>query len=147
MTDGLALALWIVLLTIAALHAAWGLGWRWPSGSEIVLARTVVGRTGITRMPSLTSCLTVAALLAGASLWPLCASGLLPAPWPVLLTQVAGLGLVAVFIGRGVAGYLPAWRRRFSEQPFASLDRCVYSPLCVLIGAAILTILIESRAP
>ena len=147
MTEGLALALWIVLLVIAALHAAWGLGWRWPSGSEIALARTVVGRTGITRMPSLASCLTVAALLAGASLWPLCASGLVTAPWPRRLTQFAGLGLAAVYIGRGIAGYLPAWRRRFSEQPFASLDRRIYSPLCVLIGAAILTLLIESRAP
>jgi hypothetical protein len=141
----LAIALFIVLQTIADLHAAWGFGWRWPSDRG--LARTVVGRAGIVRMPSLASCLVVAALLAAMSLWPLFAAGLLPAPWPSWLTQLGGLGLTVVFLGRGIAGYVPAWRSRFSEQPFASLDQRLYSPLCLAVGVGILTILIASTLP
>jgi hypothetical protein len=143
----LAIALFVVLQTIADLHAAWGFGWRWPSDSEAGLARTVVGKSGITRMPSLTASLVVAVLLTAASLWPLFVAGLLPALWPVWLTQLAGLGLAAVFIGRGIAGYVPAWRRRFSEQPFASLDQRAYSPLCLAVGVGILTLLIASFLP
>jgi hypothetical protein len=143
----LAIALFVVLQTIADLHAAWGLGWRWPSDSEVGLARTVVGKSGITRMPSLAASLVVAALLAAASLWPLFAAGLLPARWPLWLTQLAGVCLAAVFVGRGIAGYLPAWRSRFSEQPFASLDQRVYSPVCLALGVGILTILIASTHP
>ena len=48
----------------------------------------------------------------------------------------------AVFLGRGLAGYTSAWRRRFSEQPFARLDRLAYSPLCLALGAGFLAILI-----
>ena len=143
MIEWLAIALFVVLLTIADLHAAWGFGWRWPSDGEEALAKTVVGKAGITRMPSLFACLIVAALLAAASLWPLFATGLFPAWWPGWLTQLAGVGLAVVFIGRGAAGYLPAWRSRFSEQPFAGLDRRLYSPLCLAIGAGIVAILIE----
>ena len=143
----LAIALFVVLQTIADLHAAWGFGWRWPAHSEAQLAKTVVGKPGITRMPSLAASLVVAALLAAVSLWPLFAAGLLPALWPLWLTQLAGLGLAAVFVGRGIAGYIPAWRSRFSEQPFASLDRRIYSPLCLAVGAGIFTILIASTYP
>jgi hypothetical protein len=144
MIDWLAIALFVVLLTIADLHAAWGFGWWWPSDSEAGLAKTVVGKPGITSMPSLVACLVVAALLAAASLWPLFATGLFPSRWPAWLTQLAGVALALVFVGRGVAGYLPAWRKRFSEQPFAGLDRRLYSPLCLAIGAGITTILVAS---
>ena len=48
---------------------------------------------------------------------------MLPEAWPRWLTLLAGAGIVAVFAGRGVAGYTSAWRRRFSEEPFATLDR------------------------
>ncbi len=39
-----------------------------------------------------------------------------------------------VFLGRGVAGFTPAWRRHTPEQPFATLDIRYYSPLCLAIG-------------
>ena len=39
-----------------------------------------------------------------------------------------------VFLGRGIAGFTPWWRRLAPEQPFARLDVRYYSPLCLLIG-------------
>jgi len=46
-----------------------------------------------------------------------------------------GVLLAIVFIARGILGYTPGWRARFPTEPFATLDRKNYSPLCLWIGA------------
>jgi hypothetical protein len=138
----LAILLFVVVSALAVLHAQWGLGSVWPEASAERLAKAAVGTPGITRMPSPASCFLVAAALSGIAVWPLFAVGLLPEVWPRELTLVAGTGIAAVFIGRGIAGYTPAWRRHFSEQPFARLDTLAYSPLCLALGAGFITILI-----
>ena len=51
-----------------------------------------------------------------------------------MLPALAGLAVALVFLGRGVAGFTPAWRRHTPEQPFATLDVRYYSPLCLAIG-------------
>lgn len=137
----LAVLLWVVLAAIAVLHAAWGLGSHWPCESEEALVRTAGGTPGATRMYPPSSCFLVAALLAGVSVWPLFAVGLLDEAWPRWLTVLAGAGIATVFIARGVAGYVPAWRRRQSAEPFATLDRRYYAPLCLLLGIGFLIIL------
>jgi hypothetical protein len=138
----LAVVLWIVLAAIAALHAAWGLGSHWPCESEESLVRTAGGTAGATRMYPPAACFTVAALLAGVSVWPLFAAGLLTKAWPRWLTLLAGAAIAAVFVARGVAGYVPAWRALQSAEPFATLDRRYYAPLCLLLGAGFLTVLL-----
>jgi hypothetical protein len=49
-----------------------------------------------------------------------------------------GLLLALIFLVRGVAGVLPAFERAAPEQPFLTLNRRLYSPLCVLAGTAFL---------
>jgi hypothetical protein len=142
MTATLAIVLSGVLFAIALLHAHWGLGGVWPAANAGRLAKAAVGTPGIMRMPPPRSCFAVAAVLAGVAAWPLFAARLLPEAWPHWLTLLAGGGIVAVCFGRGVAGYTSAWRRRFSEQPFARLDRIAYSPLCLALSVGFLTILI-----
>jgi hypothetical protein len=135
MSTALAVGLSTIVFAIAALHAYWGLGGFWPAESTEQLAKTVVGRTNIKAMPSPIACFVVAALLAVVAAWPLFCVGLLQAPWPRRVTLLADPLIAGGFIGRGIAGYKPAWREYFSEQPFASLDARVYSPLCILLGA------------
>ena len=147
MTALLAIALSLAVYTLAILHAYWGFGGFWPAANPERLARTVVGTPGIKRMPPPASCFAVAALLAAIASWPLFAARLLPEAWPAWLTLLAGTGIAAVFLGRGVAGYTQAWRRRFPEQPFAILDRRYYSPLCLALGAGFLVLLIAGRNP
>jgi hypothetical protein len=53
------------------------------------------------------------------------------------LTLLGAL-LALVFIGRGILGYTPRWRAAFPVEPFATLDRRNYSPLCLVIGAGYL---------
>lgn len=143
MTTLLAVVLWAVLAAIAVLHAAWGLGSHWPCASEESLVATAGGTPGAKRMYPSSACFTVAAMLTGVSAWPLFAAGLLPTAWPGWLTLLAGGAIAAVFIARGIAGYVPAWRRLHSAEPFATLDRRVYAPLCFALGAGFITILLR----
>jgi hypothetical protein len=43
----------MVLIALAALHAWWGVGGRWPGHDERSLVELVVGRTRSMRMPGL----------------------------------------------------------------------------------------------
>jgi uncharacterized protein DUF3995 len=138
----LAILLSAVVFVISAIHAYWGFGGYWPAGSPERLAKAAVGTPNVKMVPSAGACFLVAAVLAGVAAWPLFAAGLLPAVWPRWLTLLAGGGMAAAFVGRGLAGYTAAWRRRFSEEPFASLDRLAYSPLCLLLGAGYIALLI-----
>ena len=66
----IAAALAVVLAALAVLHGLWAIGVWWPIRDEAALARAVVGRPGITRMPgAVPSALVVVALLWAAA-WP-----------------------------------------------------------------------------
>ncbi|MBS8225852.1 DUF3995 domain-containing protein [Vannielia litorea] len=125
-----ALVLSAVLIVLAALHLLWALGWWFPLGDERALARAVVGAAGIERMPgaAVTALVVVALLFAAA--WPWMAAG-----W---FTTVGIAALVAVFLLRGGAAYLAGWRRIVPEEPFATLDRRAYGPLCLGLGTGFL---------
>jgi hypothetical protein len=130
-----ALALGALLWALAGLHAYWGRGGLWPEADEASLARTVIGAAGVREMPSASACYGAASVLFFAGLWPLTMiAGLMPALLPAELMLLAGYGLAAIFLGRGAAAYLPVFRRVFSEEPFATLDRRLYGPLCLAIG-------------
>lgn len=131
---GLAWALAGSFGALALLHVHWGLGGIWPARDEASLARAVVGAPGIRKMPPAIACFTVAVLLGAAGVWPLFQAGLVSTPLPRWITTPAGMGLAFVFLARGVAGYLPAWRRMTPEQPFAALDRALYAPICLALG-------------
>lgn len=130
----LALILSFVLLVITSLHVYWGIGGIWPGKDQASCARAVVGFRGVDEMPSAGASFAVAACLALATLWPLALEGVFASPFPREGLASTALLIGLVFIGRGVAGFTPWWRRLAPEQPFARLDRLYYSPLCLLIG-------------
>jgi len=129
----LAVLTFAVLGCIAALHAYWAFGGRWPGDDDISLARTVVGATV---MPSSSLTLIVAVLILLAGLLPLVKVALVPGVMPPALTQTGLILLAAVFGLRGLASYTPIWSRMHFEEPFATLDRRYFGPLCILLGAA-----------
>jgi hypothetical protein len=135
-TTVLALLLAATLVIIAAIHAYWGLGGHWPAQDERSLARTVVGSAGIERMPPTAACFAVAVVLSAASVLPLAAVGLVTPPWPWALTLAGLVGCGMVFLGRGVMSFIPAMRRFGPEEPFATYDKRIYGPLCLMLGAA-----------
>ena len=131
----LASTLSLVLLVITTLHVYWGIGGIWPGSDAASCARAVVGFRGVQEMPSPAASFAVAACLALATLWPLALEGVFASPFPKQGLAATALLIGLVFLGRGIAGFTPWWRRLAPEQPFARLDQRLYSPLCLLIGA------------
>jgi hypothetical protein len=128
----LAAALTTVLLLVAALHVAWGIGLWIPLTDEAALTRAAVGQRGRVTMPGAVPCALVAVALIAAAWLPWWAPGAL---------RTAGLaGCAAVFLARGTLAYTAAWRRRVPAEPFATLDRRAYGPLCLALGAGFLAL-------
>ena len=123
-----------ILSIIGFFHLYWGFGGMWPGRDEQSLAKAVVGSNGITAMPPRAITLIVSACLFLASIWPLIWLGLIETPLPLAIRELGMIGLIVIFIGRGIAGYVPSFRRKNSELPFANYDRQYYSPLCFMIG-------------
>lgn len=116
-----------VLLAVAGVHLMWALGIWFPIRDERQLVSTVVGLRGETRMPGPIPCAFVVACLIISAGLPWIADG------PI---KQAGLTLTAtVFFIRGILPYRPFWRELTPQQPFATLDRRAYGPLCLIIAA------------
>ena len=78
--------------------------------------------------------LSVAACLCLATLWPLALEGVFASPFPKAGLAATAMLIALVFLGRGLIGLTPWWRRLTPEQPFARLNLRYYSPLCLVVG-------------
>ncbi len=122
-----------VLVAIAALHAAWALGWYWPGGSERELAEYVLS-SGERRqldggLPPAALTWAVALALAGAA----------------AIVRAVGTGarsralrgaawsVAAVFLARGVV-FLPSDVIGGLDDSYERLDLTLYSPLCLALA-------------
>jgi hypothetical protein len=120
---------------VAFAHLLWALGSSWPIRDQMLLAQAVVGTPGITRMPNRLLTFIISLLLLAAGIIALSLAD--HASGGIGLT-VAGAVLAMAFLARGVLGYTAGWRARHPVEPFATLDRKNYSPLCLWIGAGFL---------
>lgn len=134
MITGLGVSIFVVLTIVALLHAYWAFGGRWPGHDEPSLARTVVGSKGITEMPARGPTLAVAVVIFLAGVVALARVDLVSVLLPPMLQSVAVTALAVVFLGRGIASFTPWFRASQSEEPFATLDRRLYGPLCLALG-------------
>lgn len=142
LANAIALSLALILSVTGVLHALWGFGVTFPAATEQQLARMVVGKRGITKMPSMTACLFVAVSLFGFAVLALVLGRVISVPVSKWLVAAAGAGAALIFLGRGVLGVLPTFEQALPEQPFLRLNRRFYSPLIFLIGVgfALLTL-------
>jgi hypothetical protein len=138
--------LFIMLATIALLHAYWAFGGLWPAATEQDLINTVVGARHLKNMPATGMTLVVAALILSAGFVALAASGVLSVV-PQWLARIAALGAAMIFLARGVAGLarLSIFKTWIAE-PFATLNAQFYSPLCLAMGAAFLFLALANPA-
>ena len=129
----------MVLVAAGLLYLLWAAGVTFPFASEQALARSLIGRRGITRVPSRAAFVYLAVLLIAAALAAFLLGGFSEAvPQSKPFLAPVGLLLALVFLGRGVAGVLPAFERAAPEQPYLSLNRRIYSPLCFAAGLGFL---------
>jgi hypothetical protein len=126
------LALFIsgLLFAPAALHLLWAIGAWVPIRDEAALALAVIGARGLAKMPGPIPCAVVFVALSFAAALPHLTS--FPMRTPLLFAISAVFGL------RGLAAYLPAWRKLVPEEPFATLDQRFYGPLCLVLGTSFL---------
>lgn len=123
----LGVAVPVALAGIAAVHAGWALGWRWPGGTDEAFAERVMGSG---ELPPEWASWAVAGLLA-------CAAGMVRATAGGSDSTVlrAGAWTVAgVLLARGAFG-MGASAASGLDSIYARLDVAVYSPLCLALGA------------
>jgi len=130
----IASVIFVILLAVAIASFVWSLGGTWPIRNEQLLARAVVGRPGLTRMPRLAAFGVAAASLAVGVVALALAD---PEAGGVPLSLL-GVLCGALLIARGMLGFTAGWRARYPEEPFATLDRSNYSPLALIVGAGFL---------
>lgn len=133
--DLLAVCLFVILLMVSLAHFFWALGGVWPASSEPQLARMIVGIKGIKTMPPRLMSGMVGLVILLAALWPLMWRALIPYALPQGLIWAGMIGLIFIFLARGIAGFLPIMTNRHSEQPFATLNIRYFSPACLIIAA------------
>lgn len=139
MADIVGDSLALLLAATGVLYLLWAAGLTFPFANEQALARSLIGRRGITQIPSRRAFVYVGMLFFAAAIVAFLLGGFsesVPRSKPYLLP--AGLLMTVVFLGRGIAGVLPAFERAAPEQPYLSLNRRLYSPLCMLAGFAFL---------
>lgn len=131
MLAGIASLVFIPLLSVSLVHLFWAFGMTYPVKSEQELARTVVGAKDIEKMPPRWASFLVSVLVFVAGIWALALSD----TTPDFILILGGIAATLIFLLRGIVGYLPKWRTRMCEEPFATLDRKIYSPLCLYLAA------------
>ena len=140
----LALIVFATLAAIAALHAAWGLKILWPAASEQSLVAMAIGQKGRKRMPPPWQCFVVAAVVFLQGVIALIAANWIATPLSRSIVALLALLCAMGFIARGIIGFTAGWRARYPQQPFATLDREYFSPLCLALGAAFVLLTLYS---
>ena len=126
----IAALIFVLVLAVGIAHLLWAIGSRWPIRDPELLARTVIGRPGVTRVSRGNALLRGVVALVIALVAPAVADHDAGGIGLTLLGAVIAVALIA----RGVLGYTAGWRAAHPVEPFATLDRRNYSPAYVIIG-------------
>lgn len=139
MTTGIASIVFVLLLAVSMAHFMWAIGRKWPVKDEKRLAQTVVGFKGVERMPPKLMSFAVSVMALAAGIIGLSLADKLSGGWWL---DALGILFGLVFLARGVLGYTAYWAALTPEEPFRTLDRKNYSPLCLVLGLGFLTLVI-----
>lgn len=138
MRDVLTAATAGLLGLIASMHLYWALGGRLLYRAAIP---SIDGVPLITPSPAGT--VVVALAIAGAALVVAAAGGIVRLPLPSWTYVGAAALLALVFAVRAVGDFgIVGFFKTRGDNPFAQLDTWVYSPLCLILAAAIAGIVV-----
>jgi len=133
-TLALAASVAAILALLGVVHVFWALGSMRLSEAAVP---QIEGRVAF--KPGRAATVAVAVALFLAALCILARGGViaLPLPWGVFYW--ATWALAFVFIGRAIGDFrLVGFFKRVRGSPFARLDTLAYSPLCLILGLAML---------
>ena len=139
----IAITLFTTLMVVAIVHIGWAFGMSWPAKTRAELPAMVVGIPAGSPMPpaALTSAVGLAIFgLGAAALW---GAGLISL-WRADTYRTWVLAAIAaIFALRGIMTYLPFGPLQASVEPFRSLDRRYFAPLCLLLAAGYFAIFLS----
>jgi uncharacterized protein DUF3995 len=122
-----------ILGLLAALHFSWAAGAHWGRGASVP---ELNHRPAL--RPGPLACAVVAILLIVAALLLLGRSGVLALPGPRWLTAAGTWAVGSVFVLRAIGDFqFFGLFRRVTGTKFASKDRFLYTPLCLLLAAGV----------
>lgn len=125
-----------ILAGIGLLHAYWACGGRLSIGGAV----PQVGGVAAFR-PSAAATFAVAVALFLAALVVAAAGDLIKVPGPAWLQLGAAIVLALIFAARAIGDFgLVGFFKTRGDGAFARLDSWIYSPLCLILAAAIATI-------
>ena len=105
-----------------------------------------MGAKGITQMPNFWACSFVTvALLVGSVIALNLGRVIRLNAVPFWLFQLLGAGFAFVLLARGIVGFTPFWASLTPEEPFKTLNRLYYSPLCLALGLSVSVLLLQSK--
>ncbi len=139
----IAIIIFITLTIITLLHLMWANGIYWPAKDEYSLVKMVIGEPNMRQMPSkkLTYFIALAIFLGGIiALW---GANIIAIPLPLWIREFALFILAFIFGTRGLAPFLIAKQMGERTQPFKSLDRSLYAPLCLLTAIGFIIFLVN----
>ncbi len=163
-STSIALLIFSILTLIACLHAFWAIGGKWPGRDDESLAKMVIGTKGLTKLPKASLTMLVATLIFIAGLIPLlwgyhqdganAYMSLFPDSSlsilkmmnnliPHWLLKVSMIGLTLIFLVRGLVTYTLWAEKQNLEEPFRSLDKKYYAPLCLILGVGFMVLLLS----
>lgn len=133
MRSALTLSTVVILAAIGLLHAYWACGGRLSIGAAV----PQVGGVAAFR-PSAAATFAVAIALFLAAAIVAAAGGLIEVPGPVWIHVGAAIVLALLFAARAIGDFgLVGFFKTRGDGAFARLDTWIYSPLCLILAAAI----------
>ena len=143
MRTGLIWTVVAVFALLAALHLYWALG-------GVIASKAAVPEIGkapaFNPSPAATFAVAVALLAAAATV--AAAGGKFATALPYWMSMAAALVLASILLIRAVGDFrLVGFFKTNREGRFAELDTMFYSPLCVALGLAIITIVMTQERP
>lgn len=138
----IAIAVAAVLFVVSLLHFLWATGSPWPCSDQQSLLRTVVGHPQLKRFPSPLLTALAATVIGLAGLMALWAGGVLLLPLPDWIRTAGILVLTGIFLLRGLSTYTSRRIWTAPLEPFATLDRRIFAPLCIALGCGFAWLLI-----
>ncbi len=124
----------LALFALAALHLIWALGGTWLIAHQRVLLGALPRLDMAAGNRAKPTHYILASLLLLAGLWPLMITGLLPSPLPIWSLFPLGVVFWLGFLLRGIFGYEPTFQGLNPEEPFATRNLVLYSPLFLSIS-------------
>ena len=140
----LAASLFFVFAVVGGVHLLWALRIWWPISDEALLARSVVGTGGITRMPAPAITFAVVGLIALGMAWIVFLAGWAAPPLPGWLVKLGGIVMAAVLLLRGAGSYAAPLFGLEQEPEFSRLDRRWFAPLILALGAGVAVLTLTS---